>query len=276
MSHERTVLDAGASKRKLLFGGPYSNLHALQALQKEAIDLGFEPHEIICTGDAVGYCAFPQETVDLIRSWGIHCIPGNVEEQLSSGAEDCGCDFSDGSRCDVFSRQWYPFAQQAMQPEALMWMKQLPNHIRFELGGQIWIVVHGSYSELSGYVFQSTPWEKKAAEMALAETDCIVAGHSGLPFVSEVDGRTWLNAGVIGMPANDGDPRCWYAILEEKNGVASWSFHRLSYDHEAAATAMREKGLPEAYAKTLNSGIWDNCEILPETETALQGQRLLL
>jgi hypothetical protein len=35
---------------------------------------------------------------------------------------------------------------------------------------------------------------------------------------------------------------------------------------------MLEKGLPASYAKTLLTGIWDNCEILPEKETRNQGK----
>jgi hypothetical protein len=34
---------------------------------------------------------------------------------------------------------------------------------------------------------------------------------------------------------------------------------------------MAQNGLPKAYSGTLLSGIWDNCDILPEEETAMQG-----
>jgi hypothetical protein len=37
---------------------------------------------------------------------------------------------------------------------------------------------------------------------------------------------------------------------------------------------MVENNLPRQYAKTLLSGLWDNCEILPETETLAQGKKL--
>ena len=34
---------------------------------------------------------------------------------------------------------------------------------------------------------------------------------------------------------------------------------------------MESKPLPQTYKETLKSGIWDNCEILPEVEANLQG-----
>jgi hypothetical protein len=40
----------------LVFGGPYSNLRALQALRRRAHELGIAPSHCICTGDVVAYC----------------------------------------------------------------------------------------------------------------------------------------------------------------------------------------------------------------------------
>ncbi len=34
---------------------------------------------------------------------------------------------------------------------------------------------------------------------------------------------------------------------------------------------MRAVGLPEEYAQALETGLWDNCEILPAGETAERG-----
>ncbi len=86
----------------LVFGGVYSNLQALETLQKVAEKEGISPDNIICTGDIVGYCAQPSECLDAIEKWGIHAIQGNVEENLLSGNDDCGCNFRGGGRCEKF------------------------------------------------------------------------------------------------------------------------------------------------------------------------------
>ncbi len=257
----------------LLFGGVYSNLQALEQMMAIADKQGFQPQQIICTGDVVGYCAKPEEVVQAIRDWGIHCIAGNVELQLRDGEKDCGCDFNNGSRCDIFSRQWYPYAQSVLSKEAIEWMHALPHHISFQYAGLRARVVHGSVDHVSGYVFHSTPWSEKNEQLQKGEADLIMGGHCGLPFNHIQEGKYWLNPGVIGMPANDATTRVWYMTLNDQKGF-HFTHHSFNYDHGAAAQQMREKHLPEAYALTLETGLWDNCEILPPQETEVQGVRI--
>ena len=87
------------SNKYLFFGGSYSNLHALETLKSIADELSITSDRIYHTGDIVGYCAFPEETISFVRDWNIHVIAGNVEIQLREGEDDCGCNFEEGSRC---------------------------------------------------------------------------------------------------------------------------------------------------------------------------------
>ncbi|MGB5820694.1 MAG: metallophosphoesterase family protein [Saonia sp.] len=262
---------APVSGKLLLFGGIYSNLHALQRLIAIAKENKIKPENCICTGDIVGYCALPEETVQRFKSWGARSIAGNVEVQLGKDAEDCGCDFTQGSRCDGFSKLWYPFAKEQLSLDSLGWMRQLPHHISFGFAGKRITVVHGSYHHTSEFIFKSTPESLKRKNFETTQSDIIVAGHSGLPFHQKIGERLWLNPGVIGMPANDGTARTWYMILEEIDGKIVYTHRYLEYDHHTAHQLMLDRRLPSAYADTLLSGIWDNMEILPETEKRLQG-----
>lgn len=255
----------------LVFGGPYSNLQALTQLQTLAGELGILPSNIICTGDIIGYCAQPEETAQLVKDWGIHSIQGNVEENIISGEDDCGCNFSEGSRCDMFSRNWFPFAARSVSEATRLWLSTLPNHLQFTYAGKSVAVVHGSASNISDFVFKSTPWEVKELTFQAKKADVVLAGHAGLPFADQQGSKHWLNAGVIGMPANDGTPRVWYLILDDTDGAFSYSFESFTYDNTRANQLMVAHGLPGSYAKTLLTGIWDNCEILPDAEKQLQG-----
>lgn len=276
-NHNWKVNDLGVlSGPVLVFGGVYSNLPALEKLRQLAQEASIAPTNIICTGDVVAYGADPEACVELIRHWGIHVIAGNVEIQLSEGEADCGCNFSDGSRCDLFSRHWYPYAQAQLSEASLNWMKQLPDHLRFGYAGIRAYVLHGSYFETAGYVFGSSPWSLMQASLEAAEADLVLAGHCGLPFSVAHEGLQWLNAGVIGMPANDGTPRVWYLMLDDQGGELQVAHKAYHYDHERAASRMEQQGLPCEYAATLRSGLWDNCEILPDVETAAQGIALRL
>lgn len=260
----------------LLFGGVYSNLESLSTLKQIADRLGVLPDNIICTGDIPGYCADPEACLKLIRKWGIQSIAGNVEIQLRDGLEDCGCDFEADSRCDLFAKAWYPYAQKRVSTESLEWLKSLPEFISFDYYGKRCLVVHGSCSRTSEFIFHSTPWEVKQHNFDQTGADVIIAGHCGLPFSQVTGEKYWLNPGVIGMPANDGTPRVWYMLLHppaegQKSSALRFTHEHFLYDNEETFARMLEEELPVAYAKTLTSGLWDNNDILPETETAAQG-----
>lgn len=257
----------------LVFGGVYSNLQALEALQQVAKDQAIPASNIICTGDIVAYCAQPEECVQAIKNWGIHCIAGNVEIQLSTGQANCACDFASGSRCDGFSKQWYPYAQMNLSPDSLEWMGALPEFMAFEYANQRAAVVHGSYYHTSEFIFRSTAWSIKAKHFADLSVNIILAGHCGLPFSQVQNNQHWLNPGVIGMPANDGTPRVWYMILND-DGKLEYAHKTLHYNFTKASKLMQTNELTPEYAKTLVTGIWDNCEILPEKEILQQGKQL--
>ncbi|OWP62931.1 diadenosine tetraphosphatase [Hymenobacter amundsenii] len=264
------------SGRLLVFGGPYSNLQALEALQGIANQLQIPAGNVICTGDIVGYCAQPEAAVQLVKDWGVHAIQGNVEQNIIRGEDDCGCNFAEGSRCDLFSRAWFPYAVRSLSAGSVAWLSTLPLQLSFRYAGKAVAVLHGAATGIADFVFASTPWPVKETSFAATGAEVVLAGHAGLPFADERAGQCWLNAGVIGMPANDGTPRVWYLLLDDTNGRFSYTFHAFTYDNCRAHELMQTNGLPDSYAHTLLTGIWDNCEILPEAEKALQGRAIPL
>jgi len=264
------------SGRLLVFGGPYSNLQALQALKSIAEQLQILADHIICTGDIVGYCAQPEESVQFMKDWGVHAIQGNVEQNIIRGEDDCGCNFAEGSRCDVFSRAWFPYAVRSLSAGSVAWLSTLPLQLSFRYAGKAVAVLHGAATGIADFVFASTPWPVKELSFAATGAEVILAGHAGLPFADEQAGHCWLNAGVIGMPANDGTPRVWYLLLDDATSGLEYSFHAFTYDNGKANQLMSANGLPDSYAHTLLTGIWDNCEILPAAEKSLQGQLITL
>ena len=264
------------SGKVLLFGGVYSNLQALEALKDIAEREGISAENCICTGDIVGYCAQPEETVQYFKTWHAKSILGNVEIQLKQNAEDCGCDFKKGSRCDGLSQLWYPYAKSQLSEASIEFLKTLPDHIQFEYANKCITVVHGSYFNVSEFIFKSTAWKKKSPNFTATKSDIIVAGHCGLPFYEAHGQNLWLNPGVIGMPANDGHTEVWYAILEDHSNAFDFKFHRLTYNFKLTRELMQHAHLPKAYAKTIADGIWDNMEILPEPEQQQQGKPILL
>lgn len=266
------MLDFSPDQPLLVFGGPYSNLAATWALQAEADRLGVSASRIICTGDVVAYCAEPEETAQAVRAWGVHVIQGNCEQQLAAGADDCACNFEEGSACAALAKGWYPFANARVSAETRAWMRALPETLRFSFAGRTFRVVHGGVAQVNRWVFESQGGVL-AEELALAHADIVLAGHAGLPFIARAGQRTWFNPGVIGMPANDGTPDVWYGLIRAQSDAIVLSTHRLAYDHRRAAAAMRRFGHANGYARTLITGLWPSLDVLPPAERAATGRR---
>lgn len=248
----------------LLFGGPCSNLHATEALIATARERGIPPQRMICTGDVCAYAAEPEETAQAIRALGCPVVAGNCEKSVGADADDCACDFEAGTACDIFSGQWFAHAKRETSPESKSWMLARPDRVLFEQAGRRYAVIHGGASQINAFIWPVDHPEKFAAEIAILESeygalDGVICGHSGVPFAKTIGGVLWVNAGSIGLPPHDGDPRTAYAILYQ----GDVTLHRLSYDHEGAAQAMEAAGLTSGYQHSLRTGWWPSEDSFP-------------
>ena len=261
------------AQKLLVFGGPYSNLAATMALQARAAELDIPAERIICTGDVVAYCAEPEQTVELIREWGIHVVMGNCEEALAFSEADCGCGFAEGSSCSTLAVTWYQYADRGVTAGQRRWMRGLLRSIEFEAGGRLFKVVHGSLSSINEFVFASSDAVVKREQIRAAGVDAIIGGHCGIPFGQDIDNLFWLNAGVIGMPANDGGSQVWYMMIDPAADGLQVSWHRLDYDHATSGRTTMAAGMTE-YGQALLDGRWPSTDILPDAESRQCGQPL--
>jgi hypothetical protein len=152
-------------------------------------------------------------------------------------------------------------------------MAGLPKFLTFQYCGLRFHVLHGGGRETNRFVFASDR-AALADEVEEADADVVIAGHAGLPFVTELSETAWINPGVIGMPANDGTPDGWFGLIQAERDGISVSLHRLAYDYAEAAGAMRRSGHANGYARTLITGIWPSHDILPPAELEQTGRPL--
>ncbi|NRA98248.1 MAG: metallophosphoesterase family protein [Rhodobacteraceae bacterium] len=241
-------------------GGPLSNFEATQAFA----DLVPENTPVICTGDIAGYCADPSGCVDLIRKHGWHVIAGNCEIELGQGSASCGCGFETGSACDIAAGAWFAYASAALNEDDRAWMRGRPDWAVFSHHGRRFAVIHGGASQVNRFLWPSDSDAAFRIEIdliraALGPIDGVLAGHCSVAFTRVIDGVQWINAGILGLPPNDGRPDTRFVTLIDGHA----RIHRLRYDHTRAASRMAAVGLTQGYQTTLQTGRWPTQDILP-------------
>jgi hypothetical protein len=259
----------GPFRRILVFGGIYNNHLALAALLEEAARRQVDA--VYCLGDLGGFGPSPEKVWPLLLSGGVRAIQGNYEESLASGREDCNCGYTD-PRDNHFAEVSYRYTEQNCSADFKSWMGALPKRRRVRIGGRELLLVHGSPRRINEFLFRSTsPVPFLEVLLDQERADALLCTHTGLHWHRRLpSGRDAINVGVIGRPANDGDVRVWYTVIEqgETSGL-SIELSPLRYDHLGLAAEMRAERLPEEFVETVTSGWWTTClEILPPRERA--------
>jgi predicted phosphodiesterase len=209
--------------------------------------------ERYCLGDLVGYGTFPNEVVEAVRSRDVPTITGNYDHGVGVNSDDCGCAYrneTDELR-GVKSIMW---TNGAVTEENRAYLRDLPEHRRFELGGLRVVLVHGSPRRVNEYLYQDRPDGSFERLLDSVDADVLVCGHTHLPYHKVLpDGRHVVNAGSVGKP-KDGDPRACYVVLRADGRDLTVEFRRVEYDVERAATAVEASALPDAFADMLRRG----------------------
>ena len=258
----------GPYERVAVFGGIYSNAHALEALLEDAGRRGAQA--IYCLGDFGGFGPDPERVWSLLEAGGVRSIQGNYEESLASGHTDCNCGYAD-PRDNHFADLSYRYTEQNCSAGFKAYMGSLPSRRRVRIGTRELLLVHGSPRRINEFLFESTSSMPFLEVLCANEAaDGFLCTHTGLHWHRALpSGRDVVNVGVIGRPANDGNTEVWYTMLSASGESLDVEFVPLAYDHQALADHMRREHLPEEFVETVLTGWWTTClEILPARERA--------
>jgi diadenosine tetraphosphatase ApaH/serine/threonine PP2A family protein phosphatase len=236
----------------------HSNRQALEAVLAAVDEAGVD--EVWCLGDMVGYGADPDTCTALVRGRCSICLAGNHDLAVL-GALDIAT-FSEGAAAAV---EW---TRENVNQETLDFLASLdPAASREGVG-----LFHASPRDPIWEYVLSTDQAEAGFEAMEERIGLIGHSHIALFFVhppsadlgyaqgaqttdgaeTELDEGEWLlNPGSVGQP-RDGDPRAAWLELDTDGWTATW--HRVDYDIEAAAAAIRTAGLPETLAERLEVG----------------------
>ena len=250
--------------RIAFFGGIYSNHLALRAAIDDASSRGCT--KMLCLGDLGAFGPNPDKIFPLLLDAGVTTMRGNYDDSIGNNLPDCQCGYTDPAD-NYYARLSYQYTYRKTGEKWRPWLASLPTEIRFDLAGRRVLCCHGSPRKMNEFLWESTtPTHllEKFCDDFSAET--IVSTHTGLPWTRMLpSGRTFINCGALGRPANDGTTDVGYTILD----ATGPQYVRLAYDHEALAAEMEAEDLPAPFVETIRTGWWTTClEILPAKERA--------
>jgi diadenosine tetraphosphatase ApaH/serine/threonine PP2A family protein phosphatase len=236
----------------------HSNRQALEAVLAAVDEAGVE--QIWCLGDMVGYGADPDACTALVRERCSTCLVGNHDLALL-GAIDVST-FSETAATAV---EW---TRENVGQETLDFLAGLDPAASQQGVG----LFHASPRDPVWEYVLST--DQAEAGLAAQEERVGLIGHSHIALffvrapgsrpgytqgaqaadgaeIELAEGEWLLNPGSVGQP-RDADPRAAWLELDTEGWTAR--FHRVPYDVEGAAAAIRAAGLPAALAERLEVG----------------------
>jgi putative phosphoesterase len=230
------------------FSDVHGNIHALQAAMDDIDQQGID--QLYCLGDLVGYGAFPNQVIELVRGRHIPTIMGNYDDGVGFDKDECGCAYTDDEmrRLGLVSVEW---SKQQVTADNKAYLRHLLSDIRLNFHGRRLRLLHGSPRRINEYVYEDRAAKSLSRIAQAADADVLVMGHTHLPYVKEVDGVLFVNDGSVGKP-KDGDTRAAYAIFDIGDELKV-TIRRVAYDVQAAAAAVRASALPDHFAELLET-----------------------
>jgi putative phosphoesterase len=243
------------SWRAALLGDIHGNVAALEAALKDI--KRHKPDVLLITGDLALNGPRPAETVRRVReleSDGAIVVQGNTDVAVADF--DYSAAFPWLDEVPAGHRDAAEWANDQLADDELDYLRRLPWERRIEVAGAMVLICHGSPgSQTNGLPADLDP---AITVQRVTRTDARVigCGHTHIADNRELGARLILNPGSCGY-AFDGEPSaCWALLTIDDEGTPTAELFRPSYDAQAAAEEVAERGLTgDVYrAATIRTG----------------------
>jgi putative phosphoesterase len=186
----------------LILSDIHANLEALQAVLAEPHD------ELWVLGDLVNYGPNPSEVVDLVRRHASLIVQGNHDYAIGNSADpQCSRPFRE------MARAMQDCTESVLDTGQKAFLRDLPRTVVRTIDGYRFFLCHATPEEP---LFKYCPAEPSqwAPEVGGLQADIVLAGHTHLPFLMDLERQRIVNPGSVGQPKH-GAPAACYALWED-------------------------------------------------------------
>jgi len=236
------------SRRIALVSDVHGNLPALEAVLADADGRGAQA--VWNLGDFVGYGPHGDRVVRLLRKLAEAAIRGNYDRKVLRFPEKRKKwrRKKDPEKFLAFQQAWEDLSDPSRK-----YLAELPGELRHMEQHLRVLLVHGSPAADDEPLGPDTPARRLAELARMAEADLVFCGHTHRAWMKR-SGRTWfVNPGSVGRPEGL-DCRAAYAVLDFADGRWGVEFHRVPYDVDRVARALRRAGMPDDFSRMLREG----------------------
>lgn len=205
----------------------HSNKYALENSLKDIKQRNVDT--IICTGDLVGYFAYPNEVIEMIKESMILTIKGNHDQVIAEASKITEIDLEGLSIEDIQKSASRMYTNLEITDKNRQWLERLPDSITLNSNGYEILFIHGSPTSNTEYMYEDNEILKKIGLTTSA--NIIVSGHTHLPHYTIVENKHYINPGSIGKPKH-GNSNSSYVIIDISN-VINCEFIEVKYNVEA-------------------------------------------
>ena len=238
--------------RYLLISDIHGNLEALQATLEAARK--FEPYQLMCLGDVVGYGADPQPCIDLVGDKANLMLAGNHDLAVA------GVIATD--EFNAIAKRSIEWTREQLNAED----KDLLGNLPLQYVDGDYCYTHASPLDPMRFAYIRTLEDVADVFAHIGQRFCFV-GHTHLPVLVTMskktgrmevqqdskaklddDTRYFVNVGSIGQP-RDSNPDSCAVVLDEE--ARSLEFIRVPYDISTSQGKILSNGLPSYLAERL-------------------------
>jgi diadenosine tetraphosphatase ApaH/serine/threonine PP2A family protein phosphatase len=238
--------------RYLLISDIHGNLEALQATLDAA--KRFEPYQLMCLGDVVGYGADPRPCIDLVGDRANLMLAGNHD--LAVAGVIAVDEFN------AIARRSIEWTSEQLSAED----KELLGNLPLQYVDGDYCYTHASPVDPMKFAYIRTLEDVADVFSHIGQRFCFV-GHTHLPVLVTMNGKSgkmevlrdarvriqegtryFINVGSIGQP-RDSNPDACAVLLDEENGTLE--FVRVPYDISKSQGKILSNGLPSFLAERL-------------------------